>query len=138
MDRKEVLDKLQSYAYHRARLREARAQYISITYKTTPTYGNLAGASGGNNSSKVEDMGNRRIDLETKIKNHNAKVEEVRRMIQKSGLDDREKRLLWWLANNGKLQVFARREHIGKDNVYKMRDRAIDKVIAAEKTRNVV
>lgn len=137
MDKKAVLDKLQSYSYHRARMREAQAQFISISYKVTPTYGNLAGAGGGNNGSKVEDMGNRRIELEKRFRKHKEKVEEVRRMIQQSGLDEREKKLLWWIANNGKLQVFARREHIGKDNVYKIRDRAIEKIITAEKTRNV-
>lgn len=137
MDKEAVLNKLSNYSYYSARLEETREQHKSICYKVTATYGNLAGSGGGGYGSKVEDMGNRRIDLERKMREYKAHVSEVYRMIEKSGLDEREKKLMWCIANNEKLQAFARREHIGKDNVYKIRDRAIEKIIAANKTRNV-
>lgn len=130
MDKEAVLRKLSSYSYYSARLEEAREQLKSICYKVTATYGNLAGSGGGGFSgSKVEDVGNRRIELEMKMRSYKAHINEVYSMIEESGLDEREKRLMWCIANNEKLQGFARREHIGKDNVYKIRDRAIEKII---------
>lgn len=130
MDKEAVLNKLSNYSYYSARLEETRGQLKSICYKVTATYGNLAGSGGGGYSgSKVEDIGNRRIDLEMKMRKYKAHINEVYRMIEESGLDEREKRLMWWIANNGKLQAFARCEHIGKDNVYKIRDRAIEKIV---------
>lgn len=137
MDKKEVLSKLESYAYNRARMDELQEKIDSITYKMTPTYGNLAAAGGGFNS-KVEEMGNRRHMLELRKSKYEKKVMEVRRMIEQSGLDKRERGVMWWIANNGKLQAYARREHIGKNNVYKIRDRAVNKIIAAHNSQNVV
>lgn len=132
MDKQEVLRKLSNFSYNRARLREIQEQLNSITYKVTPTYGNLSGTSGGGfGGSKVESMGNRRHDLKQAARGYSCKVAEVYRMIERSGLEEKEKALMWWIANNGKLQAFARREKIGKDNVYKIRDRAIKKIIAA-------
>lgn len=137
MDEKEVMRIVQSYTYNVARLEEVEEQLKSICPKTTPTYGNLAPTTGGGFSSKVEEMGNRIYSLKKKACMYESKVLQVRRMINRSGLDEREKQLMWWIANNGKLQAFARREHIGKDNVYKIRDRAVSKIIAATKPQNV-
>lgn len=138
MDEKELISKITGYSYNMARLEEINEQLQSICIKITATYGNLAAASGGGFRSKVEDIGNRRYELKVKRAVYERKVLEVRRLIDDSGLDDREKGLMWWIANNGKLQAYARREHIGKDNVYKIRDRAVKKIIAANITQNVV
>lgn len=137
MDGKEVISKLQNYTYSRERLAELQERLDSICPKVTTTYGNLAPSTGGGFSSKVEDMGNRIHDLKQKMRAHERKIAEVRRMIEHSGLDKREKGIMWWIANNGKLQAYARREHIGKDNVYKIRDRAVKKIIAAQELQNV-
>lgn len=138
MDKQAVLDKITEYSYNMARLAELKERLDSINYKTTATYGNLAPSTGsGFNSSKVEDMGNRRHEIELAMQPYKRKIAEVRRMIEKSGLTDVEKGVMWWLSRNGKLQAFARREHIGKDNIYKIRDRAVSKIIAAQKPQNV-
>lgn len=138
MDEKEVLSKIKSYSYNMARLEEINEQLQSICIKITATYGNLAPTSGNGFRSKVEETGNRRYELKKKRAGYDRKVMEVRHMIYNSGLDEREKGLMLWIANNGKLQAYARRERIGKDNVYKIRDRAIKKIIAASKTQNVL
>lgn len=138
MDGKEIISKLQCYTYNSARLKELQEELQSICCKVTPTYGNLAPSTGGGFNSKVEDIGNRRHDLKKKMRVYELKIAEVRRLIEHSGLDEREKALMWWIAKNGKLQAFARREHIGKDNVYKIRDRAVRKILAAITPQNVV
>lgn len=131
MDGKEVLDILRNYPFYSARLEEIKEQLQSICPKVTATYGNLAGVSGGNGfRSKVEDMGNRRYELKQKEAYYKRKAGQITRMIECSGLSDQEKALMWWIAKNGRLQAFARRERIGKDNVYKIRDRAVKKILA--------
>lgn len=137
MDAEKVIDILKSYTYNLTRLTEVQEQLDSICPKITPTYGNLAPAFGGNNDSKVEKLGNRYIEIERKAKMYGRRVRLVKHMIEESGLTDREKGLMWWIANNGRLAAYARREHIGKDNVYKIRDRAVNKIIAAYETQNV-
>lgn len=138
VDEKELINIIKSYAYNNARLGELNERIGSINIKTTATYGNLAAASGGGFRSKVEDVGNRLYELKKKRYGYAQEVLRVKRMINNSGLDEREKGLMWWIANNGKLQAYARREHIGKDNVYKIRDRAVKKILAANKPQNRV
>ena len=137
MEHEDVMAKIQNFSYNRERLREVHAQLESMTYKTTATYGNLAASMSTGFSSKVEKYGNRSYELHKKEAKLKRKLDEIVKLIQYSGLDNREKALMWWLANNGKLQGFARRQRIGKFNVYKIRDRAVKKIIAAYKTQNV-
>lgn len=137
MDAKEVIVKLENYTYNKTRVAEAMRQLEEITIKTTPTYGNLAPANSNGFNSKVENVGNRRLELMKKIREHQQKVAEVQRMIGKSGLTKLEKDVMWWIANNGKLAAYARRERIGKDNIYKIRDRAVKKIVAAHIPQNV-
>lgn len=135
---KDVMQVIESYNYNLARLREIEKRIESITPKVTPTYGNVAGGRGSGISNPVETQGVRISDLKKKAQKHRVEVQKVVRMIEHSGLDKREKELMWWLARNSNLQAFARREHIGKDNVYKIRDRAVNKIIAANSPQNVV
>lgn len=129
MTREKVIEIIQDYAYNNNRLLEIQERIDSICPKTTATYGNLAPSSGGGFSSKVENVGDRRVELERSAVEYKRKVAEIKRLINRSGLTEQEKALMWWIANNGKLQAYARRERIGKDNVYKIRDRAVDKII---------
>lgn len=138
MDAKELMDILRNCTYYQARLNEVQERIDSICYKVTATYGNLAATSGGGFSSKVEDMGNRRHDLDQQKRYYIKKLMQIRKYIECSGLDEREKALMWWIANNGRLAAYARREHIGKDNVYKIRDKAVSKILAAHAPQNGV
>ncbi|WP_405379327.1 hypothetical protein [Phascolarctobacterium sp.] len=138
MTKTDVVQKLQNYTYYKARLAEVKERLESMCYKTTTTYGNLAPSTGGGFTSKVETYGNKSYDLHRKEREYRAKLNEVVRFIQYSGLSNREKSVMWWIANNGKLQAYARRQRIGKDNVYKIRDRAINKIIAANTPHKVV
>ena len=134
---KAVLQKIQGYFYNKLTLQELQEQKEHVTYKITPTYGNVSGAAGGGFSSKVERMGNKTFEIDQRIKKIRIKMALIETWIDYSDLTAREKRLMYWIANNGKLQVFARKEHIGKDNVYKIRDRALKKIIAHHITHNV-
>ena len=138
MDAKKLLETIQDYSYCTARLKEVQDMIKSITPKVTATYGNLAPSMGSGFSSKVETQGNKLYDLHRKEREYSAKIDRITEYIEKSGLTEREKELMWWLARNGKLQPFARREHIGKDNVYKIRDRAVNKILAAHVPQKVV
>lgn len=138
MTKQDVMQVIESYNYNIARLLEIEKRIESITPKVTATYGNVAGGRGSGVSNPVESQGVRISDLKRKAHKHKVEVQKVVRMIEHSGLSKREKELMWWLARNGKLQAFARREHIGKDNVYKIRDRAVNKIIAANSPQNVV
>lgn len=138
MTRQDVMQAIESYNYHLARLLEIEKRIESITPKVTATYGNVAGGRGSGVSNPVESQGVRISDLKRKACKHRAEVQKVVRMIEHSELCRREKELMWWLARSGNLQAFARREHIGKDNVYKIRDRAVSKIIAANSPQNVV
>ena len=137
MDADKVIETLKSYIYNSTRLEELKEQLDEICPKMTPTYGNLAPTCGGNNSSKVERQGNRVIELKARARVYARKVKQVESFIEESGLTDREKELMWWIANNGKLAAYARRERIGKDNIYKIRDRAVSKIIAGHDLQNV-
>ena len=137
MDKQAVIDKIQCYTYYKARLEEAKKRLESICIKTTATYGNLAPSSGGAVSKPVENVGNRRHEIKQTIAIYNREVVRIYCMIEKSGLDEREKGVMWWIAKNGRLAAYARRERIGKDNVYKIRDRAVKKIIAAITPQNV-
>lgn len=138
MSEKEVIQKIQNYSYYKARLKEVQEQLASMAYKVTATYGNLAAATSNSFTSKVETYGNRKYELHKKEAAIKASIAEIERLINCSGLDSKESELMWWLANNGKLQAYARREHIGKFNVYKIRDRALRKIITANEPQSVV
>ena len=138
MDAKKLLEIIQDYSYCKARLKEVQDMLESVVPKVTATYGNLAPSMGSGFSSKVETQGNRRYELHKQEKKYNDKIALIEKYIEHSGLTEREKQLMWWLARNGKLQPFARREHIGKDNIYKIRDRAVNKILAAHVPQNVV
>lgn len=139
MDKQAVIDKIQNYTYYSNRLKEIKEQIERAGYgKTTATYGNLAGGGGSGNSSKVESKGIKHYELDGKKLYYENKIAEIKRLIEHSGLDKREKALMWWIARNGKLQAYARRERIGKDNVYKIRDRAVNKIIAANTPQNAI
>lgn len=132
MDEKEVLEILKNYPFYMSRLEEIKEQLQSICPKVTATYGNLAGtSSGGGFSSKVEDMGNRRYELNKKAEYYKRKAGQIVSIIEYSGLTEQERALMWWVAKNGRLQAFARQQRIGKDNVYKIRDRAVRKIMAS-------
>lgn len=139
MNAKEVIRIITNYTYCKARLEELQEQIDGIQPKMTATYGNLAGGTGGgNNSSQVERVGNRHYELQMRQQVYQKNIEEVHTLIECSGLNDTEKRLMWWLANNGKLQTFARDNNIGSYNVYKVRDKALNKIITANAPRYVV
>lgn len=136
MEKKDVLQIIENYGYYSARLKDIEEQLQSIVEKVTPTYGNDTTVPSGFNS-KVENNALKRYELHRKELTYKKKMAEAKRLIECSGLDEREKGVMWWLARYGKLAAYARREHIGKDNVYKIRDRAIVKIIAANKPQNV-
>lgn len=138
MTKQDVMQVIESYNYHLARLYEIERRIEGITPKVTATYGNVAGGRGSGVSNPVESQGVRISDLKRKANKHRVEVQKAVRMIENSGLCKTEKELMWWLARSGNLQAFARREHIGKDNVYKIRDRAVNKIIAANSPQNVV
>lgn len=138
MDAKKLVETIQDYSYCKARLKEVQDMLESIVPKVTATYGNLAPSMGSGFSSKVETQGNKLYDLHRKEKEYSCKIARITEYIENSGLTEREKLLMWWIARNGKLQAFARREHIGKDNVYKIRDRAVNKILAVHIPQKVV
>lgn len=125
-----VIDKIKSYTYNMTRFLENQEKLKSICCKTTSTYGNVAASSRKSCKSMVEQTGNKLYELHNKEKMYKEKLIEVENMIEKSGLCETEKALMWWIARTGNIQAFARRNHIGKDNVYKIRDRAVKKILA--------
>ena len=137
MDKEKILEKLGNYTYYATRLKETREKIESLTYKTTPTYSLQPPAMTNAFNSKVENMGNTRYELRKKELFYERKVQEIVDMIENSGLDEKEKELMWWLAKCGKLQAYRRNHHIGKYTVYKMRDKAVSKILAAHKPQNV-
>ena len=138
MDAKKLVETIQDYSYCKARLKEVQDKIESIAPKVTATYGNLAPSMSNGFSSKVETQGNRLYELHRKEKEYSDKIELITKYIEHSGLSEREKELMWWIGRNGKLQAFARRENIGKDNIYKIRDRAVNKILAAQIPQKVV
>lgn len=127
---KSIIEEIKSYTYNMSRLAEIKEQLEEIQPKITSTYGNLGCACSKSNKSNVERMGNRRLELTNKRNMYLKKLIKIETMIEKSGLDVTEKSLMWWIARTGNIQAYARRYHIGKDNVYKIRDRAAKKIVA--------
>ena len=136
MDREEVMQIIQEYPYYAARLQEVQERLFAMCYKVTPTYGQTASATGGN-VSKVETYALKQCELKDKEEEYQQKIAYIQKLINESGLNEAEKGVMWWSAKYGRLSAYARREHIGRYNVYKIRDRAIEKIIAADKPQNV-
>ena len=137
MTKQELLDLLQNYNYYIARIKELNEDLCKMTYKVTPTYGNLAAGTCSGNDSKVEKFSVRSCELQKKKQKAEQYINYITFLIDKSGLSERERAVMWWIAKNGNLQAYARRENIKKDNIYKIRDRAINKIIS-KKPQNVV
>jgi len=134
VEKDRLIEKLQNYNYYIARLEEVQERIESICTKLTATYGNLAGGSSNTFKSKVEDEGNKKHDLKARAESYKKRIAGIEKLIDHSGLTEREKELMWWIAKNGKISVYASINQVGKWNLYKIRDRAVEKIIAAHYT----
>lgn len=135
MDVSKVRRYIEKYRYYSVILAELQDMIASTNPKTTATYGQLSGFGGGGISDETAEISIRRNALRVKAAKISRKLANITRLIEHSGLTEREKGVMWCIANSGNLQVHARRERIGKDNVYKIRDRALKKI--ADRLQNV-
>lgn len=135
MTEKEILSKIQSYNYYIAVKTELEGQLESLVSKITTEYGEMAGGGSGTFDSKVEKLAINRTRLESKIKTLDCEICEIKRLIEKSGLDEMEQDILWQVAKSERLISYSRRNNVSKSYVYKIRDRALKKI--ASKTQNV-
>ena len=131
--KEKLIEIIQSYTYYCARLYEVQKQLEKMSYKVTPTYGNESFGACSGNQNKLEDYSIKQYELHQKEKHFKSKIIYVKRLIEKSDLTETEKNIMWWIANNGKLAAYARKNHIGKDNVYKIRDKAVKKILSKNK-----
>lgn len=134
----DILTYIGKYTYNKNRYDEITEQLEELTYRVTPTYGNLAPAMSNSFTSKVETMGIRQAELKSEQAKHKKVVDRITDMIERSGLNEHEKGVLWCIANCEKLQGYARYHRIQQSNVYKIRDRAVRKIDKRLNTHNVV
>jgi hypothetical protein len=137
MDKDYVLEIIRSYTYNKERVKELREKIESICPKLTATYGNLAGATGSGTSNPTADIAHRLGELKSRRAKYVELAHIAECMIERSGLNDIERGLMWRLAENGYCAAYAREHNINENNIYKIRDRAVRKIIAAHTPRNV-
>lgn len=133
-----ILNKIENYTYAITVKKELEEQLARITYKCTPTYGNVGGGATGFKTSKVETNVIHKDEIQRKINRKDAEIKEIENLINGSGLTEQEKEVLWCVAREEHLSSYARYYKIYLSNVYKIRDRALKKIAAALKPQNVL
>lgn len=136
MTEKEILSKIQSYNFYTAVKKELEGQLESLVCKITTEYGDASGVTGGNYESKVEKIAIKRDRVKSKIHAIDLLLQEIKDLIEHSGLDQLEQEILWRVAKCESLISYARNKKIYKSTVYKIRDRAIKMIY--NKIQNVV
>lgn len=124
-----LLDCLKNYIPMKVEILSIKERIENLGYRMTACYGFNAGGSGGYGGSKVETLGNKRVELERELHRKEELIEQIEQAIERSGLDKRERDLVSCTIGGMSLSGYARQSNIYKSHVYKIRDNALKKMV---------
>lgn len=126
---RKLLEDLKSYTLIKREIERLETRLEEMVYNVIANYGFTGGSSGGFSGSKVESLSLRRME---KVRELERKRDQIRRIdyaIQNAGLDRRERDLVLLTIRGETLSSYARKEHIYKSYVYKIRENALKKML---------
>ena len=115
------------------RLNELQERIKSHCYTVTPRYSAEVAGNGGMVTSKVERYYITRAQIQAELESLERIVLRVSAAINKAGLTSRERELTASTMNGRSLSSYAKEKNIYKTHVYKIRDRALSKILNALK-----
>ena len=124
-----MLEELKCYRVIKNDIDSLRKRIESAEYRLTPSYSVEGGGFGGLPGSKVETLSIRRVDAEKELRHKEAIIRRIDTAIECSGLNKREFELINHIVSGDSLSSFAARNNIYKSHIYKIRDRALRKMV---------
>lgn len=125
---RELLQNLKDYMILKTDVESLTEKLRSAEYKTTATYGNTGG-SGGYGGSKVESFSIRVMESRRELIRKRNLIDSIDMAIENAELSKREKELIVLTMGGLSLSSYARQKNIYKSHVYKIRDRALKKMV---------
>ena len=122
-------NKIKSYALLECEIESARSRLKQVSYSVTANYDLCGGGSGSFESSKVETLAVRRVELEREVEQKRELLDWIDDAIDNAGLNKREWDLIVCTKSGYSLSAYARKENIYKSHVYKIRDNALKKMV---------
>lgn len=120
---------LKDWQFLMKRLYDLRERQKAHCYTITPSYNPVGGCTlGGIETSKVERYYLVQAKIEEEIRDLEDKIVRTSSALAKARLTAREKMLIESIMDGRSLSGFAREKNIYISNVYKMRDKAINKI----------
>lgn len=112
------------------RIRELEERLASQTIRITQNYDVVGGGGGsGGYKSKVEKYVDDKIMIEEELKRLTSRLDMLEIIKNSNVLSRKEYELFEWLQLGGNLSKFAKQKDLYISNVYKIRDRALNKAI---------
>ena len=123
-----LLSQLKDYMVIKNDIDRLASRLNSKEYKMIASY-NLSGGGGGYGGSKVESFSIRRDELIRELEAKIKTIQDIDRAKGSHELTKRERDLIDHLASGQSLSSYARQNGIYKSHIYKIRDRALEKMV---------
>ena len=129
-DEKELLNCLRNAEATYRRIKELEEKIASKSYKITPSYGSVGSfGGGGRRTSQIETYVETMLELKDELDICKERLKVIQAVKDCGVLSEEESRLLEWLQLGGKLSDYAKDNGIYQSKVYKIRDKALKKVL---------
>ena len=135
---KELESTIKSFSYLMATADELKKKIEGMTYKTTSSINPAPSSSTNAFHSKVEDFGNNYIFMKMKYEEKKVELDYISTIINHPSLSDEEKDILHFLATNGSMLSYARKKGIYKSYVYKIKDKALAKLLPFAESYRII
>lgn len=121
--------KISSYTLIESDIKALKERLEAISYSTTASYSLTGGTFGGFGGSKVESFSIRKMELEREIREKQRLLQTIDKARECAELTKRERDLIAHIISGGSLSSFARQRNIYKSHIYKIRDKALGKMV---------
>lgn len=123
-----LLERLKNYELAANDVRQLETRLKEIGYKVSATYGLNGGGGSGKTASKIESLILQRDELEREIQEERRILLSIKDAVNHAGLTARERELVICTVRGESLSSYARSRNIYKSSVYKIRDKALEKM----------
>lgn len=125
-DTRELLSYLNDMQFNLRRIKAIEDSIKSMTDISAVNYESTGG--GTPELCRVERYVDKMLELKQELEQCKQRLKLTENIMKADILTDDEYELIEWLQLGGKLSVFARRKGLYKSRVYKIRDRALQKI----------
>lgn len=126
-DTRELLSYLNDVQFNLRRIKAIEDSIKSMSDISAVNYENTGGG-GTPELCRVERYVDKMLELKQELEQCKQRLKLTESIMKADILTDDEYELIEWLQLGGKLSVFARRKGLYKSRVYKIRDRALQKI----------